>query len=62
MSEEKTVTVRDLIRQINDAVQHMSKTNPHRKLLLHCGQAMLDLAQKQSIGTYSVTVPEETVQ
>jgi hypothetical protein len=43
---EQTITVRDLIRRINVALQTMSHANPHRALLIHCGKALVELATR----------------
>lgn len=43
---EQTITVRELIAQINVAIQVMSRHNPHRALLIHCGKALVELASR----------------
>lgn len=40
----KTVTVRDLILDLQTAIAHMSVTNPNRALLTRCGKTILELA------------------
>ena len=48
MSESKTVLIRDLLMEIDAAVGRMSKTNPHRIVMLQAGAAIIELAQRAS--------------
>lgn len=40
----KTVTIRELILELQEATRHMSVTNPNRSLLTRCGKTILELA------------------
>lgn len=42
----KTITVRELLRDIDAATATMSRSNHHRWLLIRCGAAILELAQR----------------
>lgn len=46
MSETKTATVMDLLRDIDAARARMSVSNPHKALLYRCGAAVIELAQR----------------
>ena len=39
-------TVADLLAEIQAATQRMSRTNPHRRLLVTCGVAVQGLAER----------------
>lgn len=46
MSEQKTETVINLLRDIDAARARMGTQNPHKALLYRCGAAVLELAQR----------------
>jgi hypothetical protein len=60
MSE--TITIRELIRRINAAIQGMSRTNPNRALLVQCGKTILELAVRTHTPEDEPIYREETVQ
>lgn len=47
MSDDtKTVTVIELLQDIDAAVARMGKSNPHRNLLQRCGLGLIELARR----------------
>jgi len=39
-------TIGDLVRELDAAIGRMSKSNPHRSLLIRVGNALVSVAQK----------------
>lgn len=63
MSEPQTITVRELLAEINEAIRHMARTNPHRSLLIRCGRALIELAGRTHTQDDPVLVKaQETIQ
>lgn len=55
-----TVKVVDILREIDAATARMSKTNPHRTVLLQCGAAIIELAQRANgIDPQHLATPEQ---
>ena len=46
MNEPKLMTVGEIVTDIQAAVQRMGVNNPHRALLMRCGNALISLAQR----------------
>jgi hypothetical protein len=43
---DKGLTVHELLRELRAATERMSKTNPHRALMLHSMSALMQLAAR----------------
>jgi hypothetical protein len=46
VSEGRAIKVIDLLRDIDAATARMSKTNPHKIVLMQAGAAIIELAQR----------------
>jgi hypothetical protein len=46
VSESKQIRIIDLLRDIDAATARMSKTNPHKIVLMQAGAAIIELAQR----------------
>lgn len=54
------VTVLEILREIDAATERMSKTNPHRFVLLQAGAAILELAQRANgLEAQHLATPEQ---
>lgn len=61
MSDQKTATVLDILRDIDAARARMSVSNPHRTLLFRCGAAVIELAQRANAREVQHLMPPEDV-